>query len=211
MENKQLVHIASEVVIAIGLTFYFNQQNKKLKGYIEDLVQRVEEQEDLLQKHEQIIRKLVERINQMPMVPSQTEPVPLQQKTPSRRSPVIAVKKESRNRRTIRSPYKQVHTEPQLFTSDPDPVESFSDPVKSVSDPVKSDSDPVKSVSDPVKSVSFMESPPIIEERLLDGAEIVEESDNLDVELAEELGELISGSEISDEEKESDLKKRSNK
>jgi hypothetical protein len=84
-----------------------------------------------------------------------------------------------------------------LFTSDPDPVESFSDPVKSV--------------SDPVKSVSFMESPPIIEERLLDGAEIVEESDNLDVELAEELGELISGSEISDEEKESDLKKRSNK
>jgi len=179
MENKQLVHIASEVVIAIGLTFYFNQQNKKLKGYIEDLVQRVEEQEDLLQKHEQIIRKLVERINQMPVVPPQTAPVPLQQQTPSRRTPVVALKKESRHRRTNRSPSKQVHTEPPLFTSVPDSVES----------------------------VSFMEAPPIIEERPLDGAEIVGESDNLDVELAEELGELLSGSEFSDEEEESDLKK----
>jgi len=186
MENKQLVHIASEVVIAIGLTFYFNQQNKKLKGYIEDLVQRVEEQEDLLQKHEQIIRKLVERINQMPVVPPQTAPVPLQQQTPSRRTPVVALKKESRHRRTNRSPSKQVHTEPPLFTSVPDSVES---------------------VPDSVESVSFMEAPPIIEERPLDGAEIVGESDNLDVELAEELGELLSGSEFSDEEEESDLKK----
>ena len=192
MENKQLVHIASEVVIAIGLTFYFNQQNKKLKGYIEDLVQRVEEQEELLQKHEQIIRKLVERINQMPVVPPQTAPVSHQQQNPPRRTPVVAVKQESRRRRTNRSPSKQVHAEPPLFTPVPDPVACVPDPVACV--------------PDPVACVSFMEAPQI-EERPLDGTEIVGESDNLDVELAEELGELLSGSEFSDEEEESDLKK----
>ena len=51
-----MVHIASEVVVLVGLTFYFNQKNKKLMRHIEDLAQRVEEQEDLLQKHEQIIQ-----------------------------------------------------------------------------------------------------------------------------------------------------------
>ena len=64
MENKQMIHIASEIVVVIGLTFYFNQKNKKLMGHIEDLSQRIEEQEDLLQKHEQIIRKLLDFINQ---------------------------------------------------------------------------------------------------------------------------------------------------
>ena len=62
-ENKQIIHIASEILILLGLTFYFNQKNKKLLGYIEDLSQRVETQEDLLQKHEEIIKKLVDYIN----------------------------------------------------------------------------------------------------------------------------------------------------
>ncbi len=58
-----MIHIASEIVVVIGLTFYFNQKNKKLMSHIEDLSQKIEEQEDLLQKHEQIIKKLVESIN----------------------------------------------------------------------------------------------------------------------------------------------------
>lgn len=74
MENKQMVHIVSEVVILVGLTFYFNQQNKKMKGYIEDLAQRVEDHEDLIQKHEQVIRKLVEHINQKQESPPQVTP-----------------------------------------------------------------------------------------------------------------------------------------
>jgi sugar-specific transcriptional regulator TrmB len=72
LENKQIIHIASEIVILLGLTFYFNQKNKKLLGYIEDLSQRVEEQEDLLQKHEEIIKKLVEFINNI-QKPTQLE------------------------------------------------------------------------------------------------------------------------------------------
>ena len=57
-----MVHILSEVVVVVGLTFYFNQKNKKLMAHIEDLAQRVEEQEDLLQKHDQIIQQLVDHI-----------------------------------------------------------------------------------------------------------------------------------------------------
>lgn len=65
MENKQqMFHVASEIVVLVGITFYFNQKNKKLMGHIEDLSQRVEEQEDIIQKHEQIIRKLLEIVNQ---------------------------------------------------------------------------------------------------------------------------------------------------
>ena len=65
LENKQMVHIVSEVIVLIGLTFYFNQKNKKLMNHIEDLAQRIEEQEDLLQKHENIIKKLVASVNEL--------------------------------------------------------------------------------------------------------------------------------------------------
>lgn len=64
LENKQqLIHVASEVVVLIGLTFYFSSKNKKLMQHIEDLAQRLEEQEDLIQKHEQIIRQLVATVS----------------------------------------------------------------------------------------------------------------------------------------------------
>jgi hypothetical protein len=64
LDNKPLmIHIVSEVAVIVGLTFYFNQKNKKLMAHIEDLSQRIEEQEDLLQKHEQIIKQIVGFIN----------------------------------------------------------------------------------------------------------------------------------------------------
>ena len=70
-----MVHILSEVVVVVGLTFYFNQKNKKLMAHIEDLAQRVEEQEDLLQKHDQIIQQLVDHIGkQQAMMQRQAMP-----------------------------------------------------------------------------------------------------------------------------------------
>lgn len=63
LENKQIIHIAAEIVVLIGITFYFSSKNKKLSDHIEDLSQRLEEQEDLIQKHEQIIRQLVQAMN----------------------------------------------------------------------------------------------------------------------------------------------------
>jgi predicted O-linked N-acetylglucosamine transferase (SPINDLY family) len=62
-ENKQIIHIATEVVVLLGITFYFSQKNKKLLEHIEDLSQRLEDQEDMIQKHEQIIKQLVQAVN----------------------------------------------------------------------------------------------------------------------------------------------------
>lgn len=164
MENKQMIHIASEIVVIVGLTFYFNQQNKKLKGHIEDLAQRVEEQEDLLQKHEGIIRKLVEYINQQQEVTPTPDPAP--QQTPPQRhvrwSPPNATTKPRRCR-SVRGPPPH-HTKPPL--SPPSPVPET-----------------------PKPHVSFDECPPdnlqIVEVINSDSTE-----SDIDAELAEELGEL---------------------
>ena len=65
MENKQLIHVATEIVVLIGVSFYFNQKIKRLTSQFDDLTQRVSEQDDIIQKHEAIIKKLVDTINGM--------------------------------------------------------------------------------------------------------------------------------------------------
>jgi len=65
LDNKQIIHIVSEIVIILGITFYFTQKNKKLMNHINDLTQRIEEQEDILQKHEQMITKLSSMIEEL--------------------------------------------------------------------------------------------------------------------------------------------------
>lgn len=63
LEKKDIIHIATEIVVLIGITFYFSSKNKKLIDHIEDLSKRIEEQEDVVQKHEKIIMQLVQTIN----------------------------------------------------------------------------------------------------------------------------------------------------
>ena len=63
LEKKDIIHIATEIVVFIGITFYFSSKNKKLLEHIEDLSKRLEEQEDIVQKHEKIIIQLVQTIN----------------------------------------------------------------------------------------------------------------------------------------------------
>lgn len=70
-ENKQIIHIAIEVIIIAGIVFYFSSKNKKLLQHIENLSQRLEEQDELLQKHEKIINQLVIKINNRPSVVTQ--------------------------------------------------------------------------------------------------------------------------------------------
>ena len=48
LENKQIIHIAAEILVLVGITFYFSSKNKKLSEHIEDLSQRLEDQEDLI-------------------------------------------------------------------------------------------------------------------------------------------------------------------
>ena len=106
MENKQqMVHIASEIVVLFGLTFYFNQKNKKLMSHIEDLAQKVEEQDDLLQKHEQVIKKMIDFINQNP-----PQPVLVQTQTEHHKPKKNAVREVNKKEVVPR----EVHTRPPL-------------------------------------------------------------------------------------------------
>ena len=63
LENKQLVHIASEVVALVGLAFYFSSKNKQLLTHIEELSQRMEDQEDALQRVETTLQKVTQRLD----------------------------------------------------------------------------------------------------------------------------------------------------
>lgn len=69
ISKKDIIHIATEVVILVGITFYFSSKNKKLSEHIEDLARRLEEQEDIIQKHEKIITQLVQKINSQQIAP----------------------------------------------------------------------------------------------------------------------------------------------
>ncbi len=84
METKQIIHIASEIVVIVALTVYFTQKNKRLSKHIQELAQRLEEQEDIIQRHEQVIRKMVNLINSMgPKHPQTQNPQPKNHVKPS--------------------------------------------------------------------------------------------------------------------------------
>ena len=106
-----MVHILSEVVVLVGLTFYFNQKNKKLMAHIEDLAQRVEEQEDLLQKHDQIIKQVVDHIGkQQAMMQQKVIPSVVSQ---ARSSPRRKVRSKRRTPQQSSQPPVRVHFAPE--------------------------------------------------------------------------------------------------
>jgi len=63
VNKQQMIHMAAEVIILISVIIYFSQKNRKLSNQIEDLIQRVEEQENMIVKHEEIINKMAAYIN----------------------------------------------------------------------------------------------------------------------------------------------------
>ena len=67
MDNKQIIHIATEVITIVGLTIYFSKQTKKLFESIETLTTSLNEQNEVIQKHENMINKLLETVQQLSM------------------------------------------------------------------------------------------------------------------------------------------------
>ena len=178
-----MIHIASEIVVVIGLTFYFNQKNKKLMSHIEDLSQRIEEQEDLLQKHEQVIRKLVDFINlyQSEAIQSQSNyrSPPQQEQTKNKK---IEIKTKSNVTKPVLSkPEPTVVTKPVL--SKPEPKVTFNEVI----------------TAHPLKLSSSRE----------DEEEEEEDDSDLDAELSEELKELVSSDPVQIIKVDTGLKKRS--
>lgn len=60
--NSQLIHVVSELVAFVTMMFYFNQKNKQLQNHIQELVHRLEEQDDIIQKHEEMLKLLVDNV-----------------------------------------------------------------------------------------------------------------------------------------------------
>lgn len=125
LENKQVIHVATEIVVLIGIMFYFSSKNKKLVSHIEDLSQRLEDQEDLIQKHEQVIKQLVQTINSRPGHSSGPPPaqhntsMPVQQKHKHKSS-------KSRKKKSESPPPKPANSPPRAHRQDNAHV-SFSD------------------------------------------------------------------------------------
>lgn len=120
--KQQLIHVASEVVVLLGLTFYFNSQNKKLTGHIEDLAQRIEEQEDLIQNHENIIKQLVKKVNTLDQtqqrILQQIQKTPIIESKPQRSPPHSSLKSVNLPRQSVvRTGHRKsakLHTQPPL-------------------------------------------------------------------------------------------------
>lgn len=53
-DNKHLLHIVAEVVVMCGISFYFSSQIKTLRTTTEELTHKLEDQEDKLQKLNQL-------------------------------------------------------------------------------------------------------------------------------------------------------------
>ena len=105
LQNKQIAHVATEIVVLIGLTFYFSSKNKKLLEHIEDLSQRLEDQEDTIQKHEQIINELVKLVNRPKLQPVVQQPVAQQPvvQQPVVQQPVVQQPVQQIKRKNTRS------------------------------------------------------------------------------------------------------------
>ena len=94
LENKQIIHIVTEIITVIVIIFYFSSKNRKLLGHIEDLSQRLEEQEDIIQKHELIIKQLVQAINNrgpitaLPKINNIPKPPVKEKKSPITKKPI---------------------------------------------------------------------------------------------------------------------------
>jgi cell division protein FtsB len=56
--NKDMIRIAVEVIVFIGICYYFNAKNTKTLKHIEDLSQRIEEQEDENEKMRNTVHEM---------------------------------------------------------------------------------------------------------------------------------------------------------
>lgn len=84
LENRQLAHILTEVIVLMSVIFWVSRKHSIIMNHIDDLSQRVEEHEDMLKTHDDVINKIVGYINnsqkayQKPVrtIPKSTPPPP---------------------------------------------------------------------------------------------------------------------------------------
>lgn len=63
--RSDMYHVFSELVALTGLVIYINRKNRTLLSHIEDLIRRIETQEDTIANHKYIIEQFDTKINDM--------------------------------------------------------------------------------------------------------------------------------------------------
>lgn len=65
IDSKQIIHIASEIVVIGGITAYFMNKTSKLTEQIDDLEIKLVQHEEIIRNHENLILKLLNAVNEM--------------------------------------------------------------------------------------------------------------------------------------------------
>ena len=81
--NTTTLHIVMEIITICGLGIYFNRKISKQQTIIDELVAKLAEHDENIQRHEDILEKIVARLNSDPRVVSK-QPVATTQKIPPR-------------------------------------------------------------------------------------------------------------------------------
>lgn len=59
LHKKDIIHIIAEIAVIAGVVYYFSIQNKKLLEHIKRLDAKLEEQDKLINKHEEILKEIL--------------------------------------------------------------------------------------------------------------------------------------------------------
>lgn len=60
--SRNVIHIAGEILAFTGIVIYFYKRNKTLENQIKELAVRIEEQDEFIKKHEEVLKKIVANI-----------------------------------------------------------------------------------------------------------------------------------------------------
>jgi len=79
IDSKQIIHIASEVVVIGGITAYFMNKTNKLTEQIDDLEIKLAQHEEIIRNHENLLLKLLNAVNEIQIQIQQTNQFPKQE------------------------------------------------------------------------------------------------------------------------------------
>jgi hypothetical protein len=191
METKQIIHIASEIVVLVALTVYFTQKNKRLSKHIQELAERLEQQEDVIQRHEQVIRRMVDIINSMGPKRAQSQSQPQHTQSKSQNHTKKTTKHSSLPQAQItihtQDPSQARHAPTSFFHTESNPAKF--NPLAAIFGGRPAPRPSTTTQAD-IEEISDSESEHSISES--------ESEDNLDADLKDELGELSKAAEEND-------------
>jgi hypothetical protein len=62
LNTSNIIHIVAEVVTLLAITTYFMHQNRKMTDLIDSLTERLEEQEEKIEKHDKVISDILKTL-----------------------------------------------------------------------------------------------------------------------------------------------------